>query len=149
MKKKETISQLRKAKTAHIRWRSYAQALVSGIALDEERVPIVHTDCEFGRWYYGDGQTLGGFAEFKAIALSHERLHTVYMELFRALFEPERGGLLTRLIGRRRSASAAKNGLIQQLLDELLQVSERLMGHIEALEQTILATDDTAIARLM
>lgn len=149
MKKKEVINQLRKAKTAHIRWRSYAQALVSGITLDEERVPIVHTDCEFGRWYYGAGQALGGFPEFKAIASPHEQLHTVYLELFRQLFEPERGGLLARLIGRRRSASSAKNDLIQRLLDELLQVSERLMGHIETLEQTILSTDDAVIARLL
>lgn len=148
MEKREVITRLRKAKTAHIRWRGYAQALVAGVPLDEERVPIVHTDCEFDRWYYGDGQALGGFAEFAAIAAPHEQLHRVYLEIFKQLFEPERGGLLARLIGRRRTATA-RSDLIQRHLDELVQVSERLLRHIETLERTLLEADEAAVACLL
>ncbi len=149
MAKREVITRLRKAKTAHIRWRGYAQALVTGVPLDEDRIPIVHTDCEFGRWYYGAGQALQVFPPFQAIAAPHEQLHLVYMQIVKQLFEPERDGLLARLIGRRSSAAAAKSSRIQQLLDQLLQVSEQLMGHIEALEQAVAASGDDVIAALL
>ncbi len=149
MAKREVITRLRKAKTAHIRWRGYAQALIAGVPLDEDRIPIAHTDCEFGRWYYGAGQTLQVFPQFHAIAAPHEQLHLVYMQIVKQLFESERGGLLARLLGRRSSAAAAKSDRIQQLLDQLLQVSEQLMGPIETLEQAVAASDDDVIAALL
>ena len=149
MEKKEIIANLRKAKTAHIRWRSYAQALVSGIPLDEDRVPVIHTDCEFGRWYFGDGQALAKLQSFQAIAVPHEQLHAVYMEIFKSLFEEENVGLLKRLIGKKGQTSEIRKRAVQSLLDEMLRISERLIGHIEQLDQDILAMDEAKLSTLI
>ncbi len=148
MDKQKVIAQLRKAKSAHIRWRSYAQALVSGVPLDADRVPVIHTDCEFGRWYYGDGQALAPLTGFRDIAEPHEQLHAIYMEIFKHLFQPERGGLLSRLIGKKRRDEGVKQATVQSLLNELLRVSERLLGCIETLEKEVNTSDDDTLARL-
>jgi len=148
MEKKAVINQLRKAKSAHIRWRSYAQALVSGIPMDEGKVPVIHTDCEFGRWYFGEGQALSNIHGFKAIAAPHERLHAVYMEIFKQLFEEDDITLFARLIGRKAKTQESRRLAVQNLLDELLSISEKLLENIEELEQAVAVMDDEELASL-
>jgi hypothetical protein len=76
--KKEALEKLRKAKGAHIKWRAYAQALVSGVPVSEEKIPIDHTACNFGQWYHGEGkQRLGHLAAYDGIYTSHEMLHEI------------------------------------------------------------------------
>ncbi len=42
--KKEALDKLRKAKGAHIKWRSYAQALVAGVTVSDDGVyDVIHT----------------------------------------------------------------------------------------------------------
>lgn len=82
----EIIQKLRKAKQSHKRWVSYASALIEGIPIEKDQVPINYTDCEFGSWYYGDGQALSGLREFKEIEDPHSQLHTLYMQIFALLF---------------------------------------------------------------
>lgn len=148
MNKHELIAKLRKAKTAHIRWRSYAQALVLGVPMDEGKIPVLHTDCEFGSWYYGEGQALAGLAPFRAIEEPHEQLHAIYMEIFKHLFGEQSGGLFRRLIGRRGAADKNRQNAIKSLLDELLKISERLIGQIEGLEGIVVAMDEAQLAEL-
>ncbi|MGM0594670.1 MAG: CZB domain-containing protein [Pseudomonadota bacterium] len=148
MDKRVVIAQLRKAKSAHIRWRSYAQALVAGVPMDEGKVPVIHTDCEFGKWYYSDGQALAGIDAFQAIAEPHEQLHSVYMEIFKHLFEEENVGLFQRLIGKKASSLKGRRAAVESLLAELLRISERLLGHIEALEQRVIAMEESQLAEL-
>ena len=62
MDKKETLAQLRRAKSAHILWRSYAHGLISGMPVEEEHAPLQHTDCKFGKWYHGDGKKLASLS---------------------------------------------------------------------------------------
>lgn len=148
MDKKLIIGQLRKAKTAHIRWRSYAQAVVSGVPVDEGRVPVFHTDCEFGRWYYGDGQALAHLPGFNDIAKPHEQLHAVYMEIFKHLFEDESISLLGRLIGKKAKVEAQKQRAVQSLLNELIKISDQLVGHIERLERSVAKLPEEEFAEM-
>jgi len=148
MEKKMIITQLRKAKTAHIRWRSYAQALVSGVPMDENKVPVIYTDCDFGRWYYGEGQALADLAGYRAIDDPHERLHQVYLDIFQHLFEEEDIGLFDRLIGRKAQTPENRHLEIQNKLEELLRISERLLGHIDELEHSVMKLDDETLAQM-
>ncbi len=83
MNKQELIQRIQKAKSSHIKWRSYAQAIVAGIKVSEDKAPVQHTDCEFGRWYYGDGRsTLGQMPVFNDIEGPHEVMHATYRQIF-------------------------------------------------------------------
>lgn len=110
---------IRKAKSSHIRWRSYAQALVDGVELGAERAPVSHRDCRFGSWYYGDGlEQLGSVAAFRAIEFPHEQLHTIY-------------GYIDTLVTEGKLAEA------RDQLDMLVGVSRTLLEKIELLEEEV------------
>jgi hypothetical protein len=86
MKKEEIIKKLISAKVSHHVWRSYARALVSGLPIDKQKVPVLHTHCDFGKWYYGDGQLLSSLPAFQAIEAPHRKLHSEYLKICLELF---------------------------------------------------------------
>jgi len=62
MNKADLLRVIRKAKSSHIRWRAYAQALVAGLEVPADGAPVNHQSCGFGKWYYGEGaRQLGHF----------------------------------------------------------------------------------------
>lgn len=148
MDKRQVIAHLRAAKSAHIKWRSYAQALIAGLPLDESQVPVIHTDCAFGRWYYGPGQQLSSLESFHAIEVPHEAMHAVYMQIFQLLFETEDRGFFQRLIGGAAKKSE-RQGQINARLDTLIELSKTLLAAIELLEQEVMAMDETEVAALL
>ncbi|MEJ2059092.1 MAG: CZB domain-containing protein [Gammaproteobacteria bacterium] len=82
MDKETLLDSIRKARTSHLRWRSYAQALASGLEVSEEQAPINHTDCKFGQWYYGPAKTeMGELEAYQAIDDPHAQLHAAYRRL--------------------------------------------------------------------
>lgn len=77
------LKELRKAKAAHIKWRSYAYAMVSGLDIDAEYAPLDHTDCAFGKWYHGLGkQHFGHLDTYAGINVPHQILHKLYGKIY-------------------------------------------------------------------
>ena len=134
----DTLEKLRAAKTAHIRWRSYAQALVNGVPVDNSKVPVVHTDCEFGKWYYGAGQRLSHLPSYRAIEEPHEMLHLLYMKIFKLLFTEEKVTLFQKLVGLSGKLTYERRQEVDKVLDQLLSVSKTLVGAIEVLERDVM-----------
>jgi hypothetical protein len=81
---KDTIlRELRKAKAAHLKWRSYAYAMVSGLDIDAEYAPLEHTDCAFGKWYHGAGKEhFGHLDTYSGIEVPHHILHKIYHKIY-------------------------------------------------------------------
>ncbi len=100
IKKQEALGKLRKAKGAHIKWRAYAQALVSGVSVDEDKIPVEHTSCAFGQWYHNDGKLmLGHLAAYDSIYTPHEMLHEIYKRIFLVLHSEDSDGVKVRASG--------------------------------------------------
>ncbi|MDP3482058.1 MAG: CZB domain-containing protein [Sulfuricella sp.] len=117
--KDEAQRMLRKAKSAHIKWRSYAQGLVAGLDIAEDKAPVQHTDCSFGKWYYGMGQqALGHHELYEGIEVPHRILHQIYGEIYHYI---EKG-----------KADKAK-----ERLPHLVEISRTLLEAIALLEQEI------------
>ncbi|MFO7594529.1 MAG: CZB domain-containing protein [Pseudomonadota bacterium] len=149
LKKKEVLAQLRAAKSAHIKWRSYAQALVSGLPLDESKVPVIHTDCAFGRWYYGPGQALASLDSYRSIEEPHEILHDIYMKIVKKLFHEENTGLLKKLLGSSKRADAIRASEISELMEHLVAVSRTLLETIEMVEKEVLHMEGDEVSSLI
>lgn len=85
MSKTEALHQVRLAKSAHIRWRAYVQAMVAGLEIEEKKAPVHHKECDFGCWFYGEGfKAFGHWQIYQDIDYSHEFLHAVYGLIFDA-----------------------------------------------------------------
>jgi hypothetical protein len=149
MTKKEVLGMLYAARSAHIQWRARAQALVAGLPLDKEQVPISYTDCKFGKWYYGDGQKLSSlFRSYRGIEEPHEKLHLVYMKIFNGLYGEDTTSVLGKLFGTAKKHKAEKLALVERLLPQLVQISQTLLEAIDILEKEIQSLPDEEFARL-
>ena len=134
MSKKDIIMQLRNAKSAHIQWRSYAQALVAGIPVEQDHVPVIHTNCKFGKWYYGPGQQLTSLSSYRAIETPHEMLHQIYMQIFKLLFGEDDRSAFQKLFGSNAKVKKEHQNEAENLMRNLLSVSGTLLEAINNLE---------------
>jgi hypothetical protein len=113
----EVLAMIRRAKLSHVRWRAYAQGMVAGVPVDDERVPVQHTDCQFGQWYFGDGMKhLANVPTYVRLRGPHETLHGVYAEIH-------------HLIGKQDFSQASAK------LEELVRASRELLELMDVLEK--------------
>ncbi|HEY0719774.1 MAG TPA: CZB domain-containing protein [Gammaproteobacteria bacterium] len=123
--KEELLALIRRAKSSHIRWRAYAQGLVSGVPIAEDRLPVKHTDCKFGQWYYGEGaRQLGHLDIFRDVEAPHEMLHAVYGQIHELVVQQ------------------GDNHSAHHKLDELIAISRTLLEQIDILEQEVSTLPD-------
>lgn len=131
------LQQIGRAKTAHLRWRAYAQALLSGHDIEEGHLPLEHDECQFGRWYYGAGQALHSLPEFRAIDAPHKQLHQVCMDLFNLLKRSENPSLWQRIMDPAGKGDQKKTAEIQSKAALLTSVSGELLRALETLERQL------------
>ncbi len=138
MNKKIALDKLRKAKGAHLKWRAYAQALVSGVSVDDDKIPVEHTSCVFGQWYHGDGkEQLGHLSAYEAIYTPHEMLHAIYKKIFDLLHSKDNAGVFKKLFSTKEDRENERLALARSYMEELVGVSETLLQAIDLLEQEI------------
>lgn len=149
MAKKDIILQLRQAKSAHIQWRSYAQALIAGLDVGTEHVPVIHTDCKFGKWYYGPGQRLSGLGSFSGIDTPHEMLHQLYMRIFKLLFSTDDRSMMAKLFGSKAKLKQQHLEEAEVLMNKLMAVSETLLEAIKLLEEEVNSMSEEELEAMM
>ncbi|MGD2082920.1 MAG: CZB domain-containing protein [Chromatiales bacterium] len=148
MNKTDALEMLSHARSAHLQWRARAQALVAGVPLEKEQVPVAYTDCKFGRWYYGVGQRLSSLESFKAIEEPHQSLHLIYMRIFKELFgEDDRSGL-AKLFGSGKRRKAQHTAQAEQILPQLVAISQTLLETVDALEKDIRRMSEAEFAEV-
>ncbi len=141
--KKDALEKLRKAKGAHIKWRAYAQAMVSGVPVSNEKIPVEHTACVFGRWYHGEGQLkLGHLASYEGIYTPHEMLHEIYKRIFDVIHSPDTGAI-RKLFSTKGARENQRMELARNYMEELVGVSETLLRALDILEEEIRELPDS------
>lgn len=136
--KKEALDKLRRAKGAHIKWRAYAQALVSGVVVDEDKIPVEHTSCAFGQWYHHKGKImLGHLASYDSIYTPHEMLHEIYKRIFHVLHSEGSSSIFKKLFSLKSAREHERLELARSYMEELVGVSETLLKALDILEREI------------
>lgn len=148
MDKAEIIDQLTQARSKHIKWRSHAQAIVAGIPVDPKDLPVKHTNCEFGRWYYGPGRALSRLDSYAAIESPHTKLHQVYNGIHIQLLGGTAPSVITRVLNLGKRDKPKHKQDVGDLLKELLTISELLMDSIDLLERDVMDMTDEELAGL-
>jgi hypothetical protein len=137
MNRIEAIQMLNTAKIAHMQWMARAKALVAGASLNKDLIPVRHTGCEFGEWYYGAGRALSGLGAYQDIEKVHEELHGIYQQIFDLIFGPGESSLLKKLFSAK--IDQKEEGLLRakEMVPELVSVSKNLLVLLDALENEI------------
>lgn len=149
MNKQEIIWKLRDARKSHKRWVSYALALIQGIPVEKDQVPVIATDCAFGQWYYGAAQSLKHLPSFQAIEEPHSQLHDIYMEIFNLLFNQKKAGFFSKLVGKSARIDEQNRKLAREKYKQLDQLSREIVRLLEVLETEIQAMDEKQLAGMI
>lgn len=145
MNKSETLTHLRDAKKAHIKWVQRAKALIEGLPVEKEQVPVDCTECMFGKWFYSDAQELyaiPNMTSLKEIEKLHFELHDVYMKIFKIYFTNTNRSFFSKIFGSKKSVNASEQEIAQEYFKNLRNISEALVLVIERLERRIHALGD-------
>ena len=147
-KKEDLIWLLSMAKRAHQRWVGHALAIIEGIAVEREYIPLEPQQCEFGVWYYGDGRRLAKLQAFRDIEAKHDRLHGIYLEIFKILFHGKEPSLFSRLLGKKSGASKEDIETARRMFQSLSDVSREMTDLLDEIERTLRRMSDQEFAEL-
>ncbi len=153
MNKAETVEQLHNAKKAHVKWVQRAKALIGGLPVEKEAIPVDCTECKFGQWFYSDGQKLNalpGMDCMKDIERLHSDLHDKYMEIFKVYFGADMNrSLFSKLFNMKKKISESDKETARKYYDELLEISHQLLDVIDRLERRLNAMSSDTFERSM
>lgn len=154
MNKEQVIEQLRNAKSAHIKWVQKAKLLINGIEVDKDAIPVNSTECKFGKWFYGDAQSLCALSNNPAECMTsieqlHFELHDVYMNIFAIYFSKPDDGFFSKIFGKKKKVSEDEAKVAQEYFNKLEEISKMLLDEINRLERRVLAVSDEKIKELI
>jgi len=140
MNKNETIDHLHSAKKAHVKWVQRAKALIEGLPIEKDAIPVDCTECKFGQWFYGDGQNLNaipGMDCLKEIEALHFKLHDSYMKIFKVYFGEMNRSFFSKLFNMKKKVTENDKEIARDYYDQLLEVSRDLLEVIDKLERRL------------
>ena len=156
MTKQNVVNHLRAAKAAHIKWVQKAKLLINGVDVKEDAIPVDSTECQFGKWFYSDGQILNALSNnplecMNKIETLHFSLHDIYLKIFNIYFSQEKKvGFFSKLFGmKRKELSPSEAKLAHDYYNEMEEVSKNLLDEISRLERRLIAVSDEKIEALV
>ena len=73
------------AKIAHLNWKTRLRSFLDGEATLTEAEAVSHTECAFGKWYYGEGlKEFGHIQELTEVEEPHAKIHRTIREVIAA-----------------------------------------------------------------
>lgn len=151
MKKSEIVSKIRAARFAHIQWVQKAKALVNGLEIKEEDIPLTSDSCTFGQWFYSDGQILLAIfneKSVKEIETLHNKLHEEYMNIFKIYFDISNLNFFMKLLqhGRKKVNEKAQQKALTHFCN-LERISDNLIKNLNIMETKINMADEKVLER--
>lgn len=143
MNKEETLEQLGAAKKAHIKWVNRAKSLVRGIPVEKDAIPVDSTECQFGQWFYGEGQKLNMMSNMDCLGTIeslHFTLHDTYMKIFKIYFGETNRSFFSKLFKTKSKVTDQEKEIAQDYFESLEATSKQLLEEIGRLERRLYAT---------
>ncbi len=140
MNKTETLDQLSAAKKAHIKWVNRAKSLVEGIPVEKDAIPVDSTECQFGTWFYGEGQKLYAMSSMDCLDIIenlHFQLHDIYMKIFKLYFGETNRSFFSKLFKMKKKVSDQEKEMAKEYFAKLQEVSKELLDEIGKLERRL------------
>ena len=140
MNKAETVKHLHSAKKAHLKWVHRAKALIEGLPIEKEAIPVACTECQFGQWFYGEGESLNtivGKDALSEIETLHFNLHDMYMKIFKVYFGDIERSFFSKLFNLKKSVSESDKEMARNYYEQLSVISYQLIDVIDKLERRL------------
>jgi len=132
MDKKETLTNLRAAKSYLVQWKSHIQGFAWGMTTDPRYIPLIHTDGLYSKWFYTQAQGLKSLPSFDLIAPTIEACFDHFQKLYKVVkAEPEKAGLF----GSQAKLDEQRKKEIEALADNVFASINNLIELTKSLER--------------
>jgi len=151
MKKHKVLDNIRAARLAHVKWVDRARKLVDGGEITEHEIPVEATACNFGHWFYSDGQVLLAIfsvGSVKKLESKHRELHLAYMKIFKIYFDTSNQSFFQKLLKKRKSISEKDKLLAHEELICLVEISDNLIAYLNVFEKNLNAIEEKDFEKL-
>lgn len=148
--KENYIQSIRTARTHHAKWTHQIKLIVSGVSQQKDAVPVNQTDSDFSRWLFGEAMIFSTSSAKNVIDEMldlHTQCYDTYLKIYRTLFSDQKNGILGMFGARKISPNDLR--LAQNDYEELLKISDRLLGNLRVFESQMLATPETKFDELI
>ena len=147
MNKVDTVEHLHAAKKAHVKWVQRAKALIEGLPVEKDAIPVDCTECKFGQWFYSEGQNLNAIPSMDClhdIETLHFNLHDMYMKIFKLYFGEMNRSFFSKLFNMKKKVSESDKEVARDYYKQLLEISHELLEVIDRLERRLHAMSKTS-----
>jgi hypothetical protein len=153
MNKEEILNQLRIAKAAHVSWVQRAKLLIEGFTINETSIPVNSTECQFGKWFYSDGQKLNDIRNnpiesMQEIESLHFKLHDVYLNIYKIYYDLEKKSFFSKVFGKKKKVSDEDKLLAKKYYNEMDAISKELVKALNIMERRIGVVNEDEITSL-
>lgn len=130
-----------------------AKYLIDGFKIKEDAIPIKSTECDFGKWFYGDCQDLcvlqnNPQESIDNIEKLHFKVHDIYYNIFRIYYGKENRSYLRKVFGKHKKVTNEEIVLGKEHYQELESVSKELIEALTVMEKRIRVVSDEDIKAL-
>lgn len=142
--KEKFIQNMRTARTQQLKWLNQVKLMVSGVMHEKDAIPVNQTDSEFSRWLYEEAMifsTSNAKGVVDEMVDLHTKCYDIYLNIYGILFGSEKGGFM----GMFGSKKASRNDLMlaQNNYNQLVTLSDQLLGRVRAFESMMMATAES------
>lgn len=151
MKKHKVLDSIRTARLTHVQWVDRVRVLIEGLNLTKEQIPLEATCCDFGRWFYGEGQLLLALfngASIKKLEDKHKELHNVYIKIFKIHFDTSTQSFFEKLLQKRKKISEKEKIIAMEALVKLEEVSAELIAYLNIFEKNLNSIEEDEFEKL-
>lgn len=150
MNKEEILSQLRVAKAAHVSWVQRAKLLIEGFTINETSIPVNSTECQFGKWFYADGQRLNDIRNnpiesMQEIETLHFKLHDVYLNIYKIYYDLEKKSFFSKMFAKKKKVSEDDKERARAFYKEMDGISQELVKALNLMERRINVVNEAEI----
>jgi hypothetical protein len=140
MDRNDILEHIKGAKRAHQKWVESAHALISDISVEQNDIPVEHTKCNFGRWFYSEGIKLAQLDKIdniEQIEEKHKQLHEEYRKIYNIYFAQDNRSFFGKLFNAKPIIYYDDKQLAKRSYENLQEISQELLSLLELLEKHI------------
>ncbi len=147
MDKELILQTIKNAKNVHNNMFENINLLMDGLDLRFESCPKDPKECEFGQWFYGDGQKLQALSNnpmecMRNIELLHNEFHKLYHEIVEKFQKKsKKEGFFQKIFSKKeQSQTDQEQQEITSLYQQLQNAHAKLLAEFEKMQRRIQAT---------
>lgn len=145
MNKKETIDNLRAAKSYLVQWKASIQGYAYGMPVNRSHLPLVSTDSLYSKWFLSYGQSLNILPSYKLINRQLEICFANFQELYKIIEDsPKKAGLFQS----KAKLEKEREELIARQAQHVFESINLLIDYTLTLEKEALELTDEEFAEL-